>query len=231
MTVHARRDGGGATGRPWTRHASGTLAPGLPDPDDPGELAVWPPAGSRRVPFEELPSDSGDGVPRELRTVWRRDGELFAEVALPDDNREQGALFGLHPALLDAVLRPLLLHTRVDPAVQAPAPDGDGLWWPDSWHGVTLHASGASVLRVRVRPRPDGGFGIEAADAAGDPVLSVESVTASGLTRSALARASALQQDGLFTQVWHDVELARPRGTATNGGRWSVTTRCGSAPA
>ncbi|MET8292278.1 AMP-binding protein [Streptomyces sp. NPDC051643] len=220
VTVHARRDGGGATGRPWTRHASGTLAPGLPDPDDPGELAVWPPAGSRRVPFEELPSDSGDGVPRELRTVWRRDGELFAEVALPDDNREQGALFGLHPALLDAVLRPLLLHTRVDPAVQAPAPDGDGLWWPDSWHGVTLHASGASVLRVRVRPRPDGGFGIEAADAAGDPVLSVESVTAGGLTRSALARASALQQDGLFTQVWHDVELAP---AARHGDeRWAV---------
>ncbi|MER6441370.1 AMP-binding protein [Streptomyces sp. NPDC001185] len=220
VTVHARRDGEGAAGRPWTRHASGTLAPGLPGPDDPGEPAVWPPAGSRRVPFEELPSDPGDGVPRELRTVWRRDGELFAEVALPDDSREQGALFGLHPALLDAVVRPLLLHTRVDPAVQAPAPDADGLWWPDSWHGVTLYASGASVLRVRVRPRPDGGFGIEAADAAGDPVLSVESVASGGLARSAPARASALQQDGLFTQVWDDVRLTP---AARHGDeRWAV---------
>ncbi|MFE2138594.1 AMP-binding protein, partial [Streptomyces sp. NPDC059466] len=226
VTVHARRDGKGASGRPWTSHASGTLAPGLPDAD-PGDLAVWPPAGSQRVPLEELPAGadglpagSDNGLPWELRTVWRRDGELFAEVALLDENREQAALFGLHPALLDAVLRPALLHTRVDPAVQAPAPDGEGPWWPHSWHGVTLHASGASVLRVRVRPRPDGGFGIEAADAAGDPVLSVESVTSGGLTRAALARASALQQDGLFTQVWHDVELAP---AARHGDeRWAV---------
>lgn len=226
VTVHARRDGDGASGRPWTSHASGTLAPGLPEADS-GDLAVWPPAGSTRVPLEELPAGAkdvpagpGGGLPWELRTVWRRDGELFAEVALLDENREQGALFGLHPALLDAVLRPALLHTRVDPAVQAPAPDGEGPWWPDSWHGVTLHASGASVLRVRVRPRPDGGFGIEAADAAGDPVLSVESVTSGGLTRAALARASAVQQDGLFTQVWHDVELAP---AARHGDeRWAV---------
>ncbi|MFF4402115.1 AMP-binding protein [Streptomyces sp. NPDC001480] len=222
VAVHARRDGGGPAWRPWTRLASGTLAPGTAAPPAP-EMAVWPPAGSLRVPLEELPTDasaeSGAGLSGQLRAVWRRDGELFAEVALPDARREQGALFGLHPALLDAVLRPALLDAPVDPAARAGTPDGDGLWWPGSWHGVTLYASGASVLRVRVRPRPDGGFGIEAADAAGDPVLTVESVTSGRLTRPALVRASATQQDGLFTQVWDDADLPAPsRGEE----RWAV---------
>ncbi|WP_405889152.1 AMP-binding protein [Streptomyces sp. NBC_01136] len=221
VAVHARRDGGGAAGRPWTCHASGTLAPGT-GPSPAREPAVWPPAGSRRVPLEELPADGGDtdtgaagsgsGLPRELRSVWRHDGDLFAEVALPDESREQGARYGLHPALLDAVLRPALLRAAVDPAARESAPDGEGLWWPDSWHGVALHASGASVLRVRLRPRPDGGFCLEAADAAGEPVLSVESVTSGRLTRTALARASAAQQDGLFAQVWDDVHLAPAAG-------------------
>ncbi|WP_128381914.1 AMP-binding protein [Streptomyces cavernae] len=237
VTVHARRDGQGAAGRPWRCHASGTLAPGAVSPP-PEELAVWPPVGARYVPLEELPelpelpdlpdlpadagaapAGYGAGPARLLRSVWRRDGELFAEVALPDESRERGARFGLHPALLDAVLRPALLNTPVDPDLRVPAPDGDGVWWPASWHGVTLHASGASVLRVRVRPRPDGGFGVEAADAAGDPVLSVECVASGRLTRSALVKASAAQQDGLFAQVWDDVRLA---AAPERGERWAV---------
>ncbi|MHB9864411.1 AMP-binding protein [Streptomyces sp. YIM S03343] len=218
VTVHARRDGLGAAGRPWTCHATGALSPGTAAPPPP-DLAVWPPAGAERVPAAEL--GAADGLPRELRSIWRRDGELFAEVALVDGNREQGALFGLHPALLDAALSPALLHTPVDPVEAVVPVVDDGLWWPQSWHGVTLYASGASVLRVRVRPRPDGGFGIEAADAAGDPVLAAESVTSGRTTAAALARASAVQQDGLFAQVWDDRVLAA-RGAGSSGERWAV---------
>ena len=232
VTVHARRDGRGATGRPWTCHATGLLAPGTVVPPT-ADLSVWPPAGAERVPADEL-GTAADGVPRELRAVWRRDGELFAEVALVDGGRGQGALFGLHPALLDAVLSPALLHTPVDPvdAVDPVVPVfDDGLWWPHSWHAMTLHASGASVLRVRARPRPDGGFGIEAADAAGDPVLTAESVTSGRTTAAALTRASAAQQDGLFTQVWVDrppVSGGTARsvdgrsGAGRSGERWAV---------
>lgn len=227
VTVHARRDGRGAAGRPWTCHARGLLAPGtaVPPTDD---LSVWPPAGAERVPPDEL-GTAADGIPRELRSVWRRDGELFAEVALMDGSRGQGTLFGLHPALLDAALSPALLHTPVDPVdpvVPVVPVFDDGLWWPHSWHGVTLHASGASVLRVRVRPRPDGGFGIEAADAAGDPVLTAESVASGRTTAAVLARASAAQQDGLFTQVWDDRPLvasgAGHPGERRSGERWAV---------
>ncbi|MEU6541533.1 AMP-binding protein [Streptomyces sp. NPDC047000] len=228
VTVHARRDGGdGAAGRPWTCHATGLLAPGPAVPPA-ADLSVWPPAGAERVPADEL-GTAADGVPRELRSVWRRDGELFAEVALVDGGRGQATLFGLHPALLDAVLSPALLHTPVDPvdAVDPVVPVfDDGLWWPHSWHGVALYASGASVLRVRVRPRPDGGFGIEAADAAGDPVLTAESVTSGRTTAAALARASAAQQDGLFAQVWDDrpleVDGAGRSREGRSGERWAV---------
>ena len=43
-----------------------------------------------------------------LRGVWRRGGEVFAEVALPPSgSAEESGAFGLHPALLDAALHAL----------------------------------------------------------------------------------------------------------------------------
>ncbi|MEU3985273.1 AMP-binding protein [Streptomyces sp. NPDC026672] len=173
VTVHARRegpgDGTGVRGRPWTLHAAGTLAP---EPVVPAskELDVWPPADARPVAPEEL---AGGTVPPELRTLWRRDGELLAEVALRDDARDRAAAFGLHPVLLDALLRlPLPPVPHGDPSASA-GPS----WRPGSWYGVSLHASGASALRVHLRPRSGGGFGIEAADRTGAAVLTVERMT------------------------------------------------------
>ncbi|KAK1176732.1 polyketide synthase dehydratase domain-containing protein, partial [Streptomyces sp. NBS 14/10] len=80
---------------------------------------------------------------RGVRAVWRGEDEVFAEVTLDDGVVLDG--FAVHPALLDAALHPLVL---LDPD------GGQGVSrarLPFSWTGVTLHASSARTLRVRLR--------------------------------------------------------------------------------
>ncbi|MCZ9339423.1 polyketide synthase dehydratase domain-containing protein, partial [Streptomyces sp. TRM76130] len=74
---------------------------------------------------------------RGLTAAWRRGGEVYAEVALPGDAADQSAAYGLHPALLDAVLHATSLTGDADRSVL-----------PFAWEGVTLHASAAAALRV-----------------------------------------------------------------------------------
>ena len=135
----------GAADGLWVQNASGVLAQAA-------EVAagfdgsVWPPVGADAVDLSgryQLMAESGyvyGPVFQGLRGVWRRGEEVFAEVVLPEQV-EDAAAFGLHPALLDAALQAISL---VDP---------DGLGerlLPFSWNEVSLHAGGASVLRVRL---------------------------------------------------------------------------------
>ncbi|MCC5481292.1 type I polyketide synthase, partial [Streptomyces barringtoniae] len=105
-----RRDAVG--GEPWVRHATGVLSV-VADSGagvGVGDLVVWPPEGAVAVEVEGLYgelAESGLGygpVFRGLRGVWRRGGELFAEVVLPEQAADAAGAFGLHPALLDAAL-------------------------------------------------------------------------------------------------------------------------------
>ncbi|MEX5637826.1 SDR family NAD(P)-dependent oxidoreductase, partial [Parafrankia sp. FMc2] len=110
--------GAGSVGGEWTVHATGTLLPADetdgPDDDtgtdtDTPDLVVWPPTGADEVDIEGLhDAFAAAGLQygpmfRGLRRVWRRDGEVFAEAAVP------GPVDGfvLHPALLDAVFHAL----------------------------------------------------------------------------------------------------------------------------
>ncbi|CAM5716392.1 Polyketide synthase OS=Streptomyces fumanus OX=67302 GN=GCM10018772_62350 PE=4 SV=1 [Streptomyces fumanus] len=113
-------------------------------------LTAWPPADA--TPLEPPPSTSrpkpsgyayGPAF-QGLRQAWRSGEEIYAEVELADREREDAAHHGLHPALLDA-------------ALQAYGLAGTGqrdtrILLPFSWNGVTLHASGAQRLRVRLTP-------------------------------------------------------------------------------
>ena len=84
-----------------------------------------------------------------LSAVWRRDREVFAEVALPEAERARAGSFGLHPALLDAALH----------AIGAGLAGAGGARLPFSWSGVRLHAVGASSLRVHLSMTGDGSDG------------------------------------------------------------------------
>ena len=156
---------------PWIRHATGVLA--TADPVVPGaELVAWPPEGAEPVDIDGVYDDLAvagyryGAVFQGLRAVWRRGGEIFAEVAVPEQQRAEAALFGLHPALLDAALH----------ASGAGGPDAGTARLPFSWNGVRLHVSGATALRVRISPVGPDAVALSLADVTGTPVATIGSL-------------------------------------------------------
>ncbi|MFI5825608.1 acyltransferase domain-containing protein, partial [Streptomyces rishiriensis] len=148
VAVYSRPDDA-EPGTPWVRHVSGRLSADVPAPA--AKFGVWPPKGATAVNvtdlYEELAARGyGYGpVFQGLRAVWRRDDEVFAEVALPSGEVDAAAGFGLHPALLDAAL-----HAGAFAQPHGSDDEDGGIRLPFAWSGVSLHASGASSLRVRL---------------------------------------------------------------------------------
>ncbi|MFE0907765.1 beta-ketoacyl synthase N-terminal-like domain-containing protein [Streptomyces rochei] len=150
---------------PWTQHATGVLTPG--EHVVPFESPAWPPAGADPVDLTGFYERTEYGpLFQGLRGVWTRGDEVFAELELPD-RTDDAALFGLHPALLTAALHAV---EYVD------LKDADQGLLPFSWAGATLHASGATRLRVRIGKAGEDSVSIAAVDTSGRPVLSVESL-------------------------------------------------------
>nr|WP_242432715.1 polyketide synthase dehydratase domain-containing protein [Streptomyces sp. Root1310] len=118
-------------------------------------------------------TESGYGygpVFQGLRAAWRRGEELFAEVALPAEEAEAAAGFGIHPALLDAALHAGLVGQEPDGQVRLPF----------VWSGVTLFAQGASSVRVRLLPTGEDSVSVQVADVEGTPVASAPPACACG---------------------------------------------------
>ncbi|WP_063752932.1 type I polyketide synthase [Streptomyces sp. NRRL S-350] len=199
LTVHSRPEATAPDGE-WTHHATGSLTGEDGGPQSPLP-AQWPPADAAAVPVDGLYEDlDGLGlgygpVFQGLRAVWRSGTDLLAEVALPEGTA--GAPYRLHPALLDAALHALLFS----------GPDGrvelDRVRLPFSWSGITLRATGADVLRVRLSPRADGGgtFALDLYDHDGDPVGTVAALTLRALDPAALAAAPA-RREPLYRLGW-----------------------------
>ncbi|WP_435603647.1 type I polyketide synthase [Streptomyces sp. bgisy130] len=185
---------------PWTTHATGTLAPGAGSAGPRAES--WPPEGAEPVDCDGLYERfEGTGLSygpvfRGLRAVWRRGSELFAEVALPEAAEDEGAAFGLHPALLDAALHPLALGGFVEDG------NGDRPWLPFAWSGVRLHAAGAGTVRVRLSPTGANALSVTVADATGAPVASVASLMLRQLTSGTLDGTGPTFHEALFRVDW-----------------------------
>ncbi|MFE4646439.1 acyltransferase domain-containing protein, partial [Streptomyces sp. NPDC056730] len=186
--------------RSWTRHATGVLREGGHSGGT--SLAEWPPAGAQAVDpdgaYDRL-AELGFGygpVFQGLRSAWRKGDEVFAEVALPDGVGADG--FGLHPALLDAALHGVALMDDADAL--------GGL--PFAWSGVRLHASGATVLRVRLSPAGADGVALAVADGTGAPVATIDSL----VLRPVSETLTRQDQDSLFGIDWVPVPL--PDGDA-----------------
>ncbi|MGA5134359.1 SDR family NAD(P)-dependent oxidoreductase [Streptomyces olivoreticuli] len=202
VTVHscpdADADTGALGGEVWTLHATGTLA-GVDAPADAGMdtgLGVWPPHGAASVGVSDLYdrlAEQGYGygpVFRGVRAAWRRGGEVFAEVALPESASGDSTGFGIHPALLDAVL-----HMSIDPSA-------DEVRLPFVWSGVELPGAGGSVVRVRVVTSADGEVSVLAVDESGAPVLSVDRLVTRPVAREQLRAAGDGLRDALFGVEW-----------------------------
>ncbi|MFJ2782103.1 type I polyketide synthase [Kitasatospora sp. NPDC087315] len=161
IEVYARPEQAGPE-QPWRRHATGLLAAG--GTAEPFDLTAWPPAGA--VPAEGAGADG-------ITALWRLGDEVYAEAALTEDTTGEAALFGLHPALLEAALG----------AADAVGRDDDGAAGADhdarlafAWKGVSLQATGASHLRVRLTPTGPDGVSVALADPTGRPVAAIDEV-------------------------------------------------------
>ncbi|WP_394620185.1 SDR family NAD(P)-dependent oxidoreductase [Lentzea sp. JNUCC 0626] len=179
VRVHARRD----DTEPWTRHAAGTVTEGSKPAV---ALTEWPPSGAEPVAVDDVYDGFASAglahgpVFRGLRAAWARGEELFAEISLP----ETATGFLLHPALFDAALHTAAL--RGDRTARLPF----------SWAGVHLSARGATSLRVRLTPAPEG-FALALADGTGAPVGVVDSLTLRPFSADALG-----VRDALFRVEW-----------------------------
>ncbi|MEV8441639.1 SDR family NAD(P)-dependent oxidoreductase [Actinosynnema sp. NPDC051121] len=154
FTLHARHEDG------WTRHASGVLAD---SPASRPEPLPWPPPGEpvdvtglydrlADLGYEYGPAFQG------VVGAWRDGDDTYAEVSL--DHEVAG--WGVHAALLDSVLHPLLPVLADDPA---------RVRLPFGWSDVRLHRAGATALRARLRRTGPDAVSLLVTDADGEPVL------------------------------------------------------------
>ncbi|MEV6322968.1 type I polyketide synthase [Nocardia sp. NPDC051787] len=142
FTIHARSAGDGD----WSRHASGFLDAEAP----PARIldGAWPPPDAVEQPIERAYDQLAQrgyqygAAFRCLTRVWRREDELFAEVRLPDGFDDAGR-YGIHPALFDAVLHPLVLDF-------AEGANTGEMLLPYAFSTVRVFHSGARALRARL---------------------------------------------------------------------------------
>ncbi|WAL99210.1 type I polyketide synthase [Streptomyces sp. Je 1-369] len=211
-------DGGGAA---WTCHAAGQLvaeSAGAGDGDVDDQEGAWPPAGAEPVDlsdFYERAAATGVGygpVFTGLRSLWRRGTELYAEAVLSQEAPD-GAGFGLHPALLDAALHPALLGE--------PPTGADQVWLPFSLSGVSLWATGATSVRVRLTPLDDDmplsersgrTWQVAVSDPTGAKVLTCEALVVVAAGRRELRDTGRSGASDLYAVRW--VPVAEPESAA-----------------
>nr|MDT0664091.1 polyketide synthase dehydratase domain-containing protein [Micromonospora sp. DSM 115978] len=208
--VYSRVDAG------WTCHATGTLGPVSRDRDG-ARAGSWPPADAEPVDlsgFYERTAAAGYGYGpafQGLRRVWRRGRDVLAEVELGEETVQDRDGYGIHPALLDGALHPLLLVGQFS--------DGQ-VWLPFSWSGVALHAVGAASIRVTLSPLGEGldqGVRLVVTDQLGDPVLEVDSVVLRQADDRHLRAGVPAGSDGLYAVELVPVPVPVPVAVSVSG--------------
>ncbi|MFG2004861.1 type I polyketide synthase [Spirillospora sp. NPDC048911] len=196
---------------PWRLCADGRLAadtapadtaPAVPAP--PWE--AWPPPDAQPVEMEgiyERLADRGyhyGPLFRGVTAIWRHGSDLYADIELPGDTTTTG--YGIHPALLDAVLHPLI-------SGDAPSEPEQPLRVPFAFETITLHATGATRLRVRLTRAEADTVAIYATDPADQPVVTIESLSLRPIEPEALSLRGPERHRDLLHVTWERVS-ARP---------------------
>jgi mycoketide-CoA synthase len=207
VSIHSRPEDevDGEAGE-WVLHASGALVAEPPHPTERKPLRGWPPEGAEPVAVEDLYkrlADRGfDHGPafQGLKAVWRDDESVYAEVSLPGGQDQGAAGFGVHPALLDAALYGVeLLPGREAAAAEAPVIAVD-------WGDVSLHATGATELRVRIAARGERGAFVELVGTDGMPVAELELLERGPLEQGSLSGAGQVERASLHRLGWVEPE-------------------------
>ncbi|MER0241446.1 SDR family NAD(P)-dependent oxidoreductase [Streptomyces sp. HSW2009] len=203
VSVHSRVAGEPDAG--WTRHATGALesAPAAaPEPLD----GAWPPAGATPLPVRDFYAQLADHgylygpAFQGLTAAWQLGDAIYADVLLPERERDKAGEYGVHPALLDAAL-----HARAL-AVAPGSDEAEQVLLPFAWTGVRLRATGANALRVRIAPTAADRLTLTAADPTGAPVVSVADLILRPVAGDRLNRAS-VGRNSLFQLAWPPVAL------------------------
>ncbi|WP_458643544.1 SDR family NAD(P)-dependent oxidoreductase [Streptomyces sp. NC-S4] len=195
-----------AAERPWTRHADGVLAVGAPQPSFAPE--TWPPADATPLPVEELYSGLAEAglhygpAFQGVRAAWVTGEAAYVEIDTSDEQRTDASLFGLHPALLDAALHTIGIAGLVEDT-------GRGRL-PFSWTGVSLHAVGASTLRVRLSKAGPDTVSLALADGAGAPVADIAALTLRTVSAGQFDTGAGGPHDSLFQVEWNLLPLPAP---------------------
>ncbi len=193
----------------WVCHATATLSnatTGQPEPS-----SAWPPADAEELDIEFLYDRLAENgyhygpAFQGLRRVWRDGQDIYAEVALPAEEATAASGYCLHPALLDAALHALIVTALEDGASTVEV--------PFAFAGVRLHARGAGEMRVRITSAAQGEgartMTIVAADATGQPVITVESLAARPMEQAAVRPVIA---DGLYDLEWVELSVESREG-------------------
>jgi acyl transferase domain-containing protein len=188
----------------WTCHANGVISRG----EQGGQAGVdigtgtWPPAGANPIDVEDFNRQLaqvgyayGDAF-QGVRAVWRRNADVFAEVVLPDGIRAEAGRFTLHPVLLDAALRPMLVDVVASGQVRMPF----------SINRMQVHGSGAWALRVRVTVQGEE-FSVSAVDSTGQPVLSIGAFALRPVSSGQLASGRQSTTDSLLRICWSPIAV------------------------
>ncbi|MFD1659425.1 type I polyketide synthase, partial [Streptomyces caeni] len=218
LVIHSR-SGGDEEQSSWTRHAAGSLITGTADIAEPlVEPGAWPPADAEELDVEgvydrflDLGYEYGP-VFQGLRRAWRLEDDVFAEVALPEQERADAPLYVLHPALLDAALHAVMVVTLEGAAEPV---------LPFAWNGVTIHASGADSLRVRLTRTGTDTVAVHVADASGAPVATAAQMMWRTLSPDGLSGAQRVtHHESLFRAEW--VPLTSPVPASGPALTWAV---------
>ncbi|SCD28201.1 polyene macrolide polyketide synthase/pimaricinolide synthase PimS1 [Streptomyces sp. BvitLS-983] len=233
VAVYSRPEG---TGQEWATHATGFLTDNALVAGAEAALEQWPPTGAASVPVDsayQIFRERGYGygpVFQGLRAAWRRGGELFAEVALPEEAASEAGRFGLHPALLDAAMHVAILNDSNDSNDSSDSNDNaeggsGGTVIPFAWNRVALHAVGAAAVRVRIATAADGGMDIRVTDVTGAPVLTVGSMVSRTVSAGQLG-AAPRDAGALYAPEW--VPVTRLDDTDTAWATWSRVEEAGT---
>ncbi|MER7722285.1 type I polyketide synthase, partial [Streptomyces flaveolus] len=210
VNVYARQESGDPD-QPWTRHAGAVLSQSpvesvRPVSDEPG---VWPPAGAEPLDVEGMYERFALGgltygrVFQGVRAAWKREGEVFADIALPEEHVEQATRHGIHPALLDAAL-----HMAGPGGLIGQGDEGENrIPLPFVWNGVSLHATGASSVRVRLTSAGTDGVSVTVADESGLPVVHVDKLVTRPVTADQIDAARGALRESLFRLDWQGCRL------------------------